>query len=75
MLLRRTFPRPAGKADIDYIYDSALRARVLVEVLQRYAARQEWDYELRDNSGGETYYIIHPVLKHIALLAGAAESV
>jgi methionyl-tRNA formyltransferase len=27
-----------------------------------------WEFELPANAGGETYYIIHPVLKHIAIL-------
>lgn len=68
VLLRRTFPPPENRQEIDHIYDSAARAKVLVEVLQEYLTRGGWEFELPANTGGETYYIIHPVLKHIAIL-------
>jgi methionyl-tRNA formyltransferase len=68
VLLRRKFPPPANRQAIDHIYDSGARARVLIETLQNYLRCGEWEFELADNTGGETYYIIHPVLKHIAIL-------
>jgi methionyl-tRNA formyltransferase len=68
VLLRRKFPSPANRQAIDYIYDSGARAKVLVETLQNYLKCGGWEFELPDNTGGETYYIIHPVLKHIAIL-------
>jgi methionyl-tRNA formyltransferase len=68
VLLRMKFQPPKYRQSIDYIYDSAARAKVLVEVLQDYSMRNEWKFELPDNTGGETYFIIHPVLKHIAIL-------
>jgi methionyl-tRNA formyltransferase len=42
---------------------------VLVDTLVRYIRSGQWEFELPNNLGGETYYIIHPVLKHIAILA------
>ena len=69
VLLRRKFPSPANRQAIDHIYDSGARAKVLVETLQRYQSSGDWAFELPDNAGGETYYIIHPVLKHLAILA------
>lgn len=68
ILLRRTFPAPTERAGIDHIFDSAARAKVLVEVLQSYSTAGDWNVAL-ENRGGDTYYIIHPVLKHIAILA------
>jgi len=68
VLLRRKFPAPADRKKIDHVYDSAARAKVLIETLQQYLDVGEWDFELADNDGGETYFIIHPVLKHIAIL-------
>jgi methionyl-tRNA formyltransferase len=65
---RRSFPPPENRQEIDHIYDSAARAKVLIEVLQEYLTRGGWELELPANTGGETYYIIHPVLKHIAIL-------
>ena len=68
VLLRRKFPPPINRQAIDYIYDTGARAKVLVETLQNYLRCGRWEVELSDNSGGETYYIIHPVLKHIAIM-------
>jgi len=69
VLLRRTFPPPEDKTKIDYIYDSLFRAQVLIETVQRYVANGEkWEYDLEQNKGGDTFYIIHPVLKHLAIL-------
>ena len=68
ILLRRKFSSPVDRQAIDHIYDSGARAKVLVETLQNYLECGGWKFELSDNIGGETYYIIHPVLKHIAIL-------
>jgi methionyl-tRNA formyltransferase len=68
VLLRRKFPPPKNRRAIDHIYDAGARAKVLVETLQNYLKSGEWEFELSDNAGGETFYIIHPVLKHIAIL-------
>ena len=68
VLHRRKFPPPANRQAIDHIYDSGARAKVLVESLQNYLKHGGWEFEFSDNTGGETYYIIHPVLKHIAIL-------
>lgn len=68
VLLRRSFPQPPDLTEIDHIYDSAARAKVLVETLFRYKISGGWAFDLSKNDGGETFYIIHPVLKHIAIL-------
>ena len=57
------------KDKIDHIYDSAIRSRLLVEVLREWINKNEFNFELDDNLGGNIYYIIHPVLKHIAILS------
>lgn len=69
VLLRRKFPAPDNRKDIDHVYDSAARAKVLIETLQCYIESGKWSFELENNKGGETFYIIHPVLKHIAILS------
>ena len=69
VLRRRKFPAPADRVSIDHVYDSAARARVPLETLEAYVEDGEWRFELPENAGGETYYIIPPVLKHIAILA------
>jgi methionyl-tRNA formyltransferase len=70
VLLRKKFPPPEDRTRIDHIYDNAARAKVLVETLQEYKKNTgEWPFEKDANAQGETYFIIHPVLKHIAILA------
>jgi len=61
------FPPPAGGEDLDYDYDPRVRAEVMAETLARYA--REGGFRPRPQpAGGETYYIMHPVLRHIAKL-------
>jgi methionyl-tRNA formyltransferase len=69
VLLRRKYPPPPDRRQIDHVYDSAARALVLIETLRNHAESGTWQFELPENSAGETYYIIHPVLKHIGILA------
>lgn len=56
--------------DVDYLYDNAIRADLLVEVLghwRREGARALWP--LPAEAEKPPYFIIHPLLKHLALLA------
>jgi len=68
ILLRKKFPPPKDRKEIDHSTDSEVRAEVLIECLQNYVHSGSWEYELENNLGGETFYIIHPVLKHLAIL-------
>jgi len=68
MLRRKKFPPPEDRTQIDHIYDSAARAKVLVETLQEYQNSGEFQCKA-DLEKGETYFIIHPILKHIAILS------
>lgn len=68
MLRRKKFPPPEDRAQIDHIYDSAARAKVLIETLQEYKNSGEFQCK-EDLEKGETYFIIHPILKHIAILS------
>lgn len=70
VILRRKFPAPINRLAIDHVYDAGARAKVLIETLQGYLRDKCWKHELEENAGGETYYIIHPVLKHISILQG-----
>ena len=74
ILHRRSFPPPENKLEIDHIYDSAARAKVLIETLQAYVTKGKWEFAVENNTGGETYYIIHPVLKHIAILCDSQDA-
>ena len=72
IISRRKFPPPQERKEIDHHYDSAARSRVLIETLKKYLTNQQWPTELTDNYSGSTYYIIHPVLKHLAILGNNA---
>jgi methionyl-tRNA formyltransferase len=68
VLLRKKFPAPKVRTEIDHIYDSEARSKVLIETLKNYVESGGWGVELENNRGGEIFYIIHPVLKHLAIL-------
>ena len=63
---------PTHKVFLDHIYDSAVRARVLIAALK---ILKEKDFRVQSNdtvnepSSNNYYYIIHPVLKHIAIMS------
>jgi len=69
ILVRKKFPAPPDCTLIDHVYDNAVRADVLVETMKRYVQTGTWDLADASNVGGETYFVIHPVLRHIAILA------
>lgn len=68
VITRRRFPAPGDRTRIDHVYDAATRASVLVDTLKAWRKCGHWTVELPASTGGETYYIIHPVLKHLAIL-------
>lgn len=70
IVARRYYPKPPRGMDIDRVYDAAIRADLLVKVMSAYARDgylPELEQQTRDE--GTTYYVIHPVLKHLAILA------
>ncbi len=73
---REVFPVPVRPEKLDHYYDSAARARVLVESLRVLSeANQDlerWTPQKKDE--GRTYYVIHPVLKHIAIMRDYGKS-
>ena len=72
ILLRKKFSPPKDRTEIDHSSDSEARAKVLIECLRKYVHSGSWEYELENNHGGEIFYIIHPVLKHLAILGKSA---
>lgn len=70
VLARKAYPLPPPGMDVDYLYDNAIRADLLVEVLGHW--RREGARALRPlpaEAEKPPYFIIHPLLKHLALLA------
>ena len=68
IIQRFKFSAPTDPTLIDHVYDSAVRARVLVSTIREWQATGTWNYALQENVGGDVYYIIHPILKHLAII-------
>jgi methionyl-tRNA formyltransferase len=68
IIVQDEFAFPAEPVDMDYIYEPYVRSRVLVEALTQYAAKGTLSGRKQEQDNAETYFIIHPVLKHVALL-------
>lgn len=70
ILARKKYPKPPRCLDIDYLYDSSIRADLLVDVLAHYVSHDKLPKALLQSpKDGDTYYVIHPVLKHISILS------
>ena len=59
---------PPTDVDLDYIFDPWMRSETLCNLLHNFDFSKEVELKNNDLSQSETYYIIHPVLKHIAVL-------
>ena len=68
VLHRQTFPRPDDPELINYFIDPGLCARVLRDTLIKLDKMPRLLEEAEPVAGGETYFIIHQVLKHLAIL-------
>jgi len=59
--------RPPEFSDLDNIFDPWMRADLLTRVLCGYAETGQFPELPQSHEGSETYYVIHPVLKHLAI--------
>lgn len=68
ILEEEEFPAPIDGMTIDYEYDPYIRAQVLAKTIWRYAQEGAFWEGKKQMSEGETYFIIHPILKHVGIL-------
>jgi len=70
VLARRHYALPPAGLDVDRLYDAAIRADLMCRVLGDVHAhdRLPMALEIEAEPAG-TYFVIHPVLKHLALLS------
>ena len=74
ILARKRYSAPIPGIDIDYIYDNQIRADLLSETLRSYWENKEFDMIISQNEEkSTTYYVIHPLLKHLAILSISSE--
>lgn len=71
LIARRLFPPPPPGIDVDHVYDGAMRAAVLVDVMTHFDEAGDLPSPSIQPDAGTTYFVIHPVLKHLALLRNA----
>ena len=72
---RRKFALPTRNTDIDHLYDGAIRACLLVDVLLDWHSRDcSFKAIFDEDIEGRDFYVIHPILKHIAILSLEKES-
>jgi methionyl-tRNA formyltransferase len=68
IVARKRYPAPPPGAEVDYCYDSAIRADLLTTVIADWATHERFTDPTDQTPGaGRVYYIMHPVLKHVAL--------
>lgn len=67
---QKNYPAPDDRTTIDHYYDPFIRSELLIEVLQYYTDTDRFTVDSQEDAASETYYIIHPTLKHIAILGG-----
>lgn len=63
----RDYPAPEDRLTLDHGHDPYIRADLLVRVLRRYAASGRFE-ERPQPADGRTYFIAHPVLRHLVVL-------
>jgi len=67
ILISKKFSPPKNKLDIDHYYDPLVRSLVLIQTIKSLLKGQ---VKIKNNeeSMGDMFYVIHPVLKHISIL-------
>ncbi len=66
IIMQKKYEKP-DYADIDNIFDPYMRSDLLVQVIKK-LKNGKLIAKKQDLSRGEVYFVIHPVLKHIAIL-------
>lgn len=69
ILLRRKFPIPTNSINFDHTEDPKMRADMLIEVLLRFIETKKWNEVDIPSIKTPYYYIIHPVLKNLAIVS------
>lgn len=71
IVMKQSFPAPPPDADVDLFYDNTLRAHVFMKCMQTVNDAGTLPVLEEQSEDGELFFVIHPVLKHIALMQRA----
>ena len=72
VLVRERFMPQGSLRHVDHVLDSVFRAEVLCRTLTLYLEQGRWP-EAGSSGEGRVYYIMHPVLRHIAVCGSMKE--
>ena len=67
IIIQRKFPPPVDRRNIDFFYDSFIRAELLTEVISNIESQNLAITSQPKGVVDRTYHIIHPILKSIAI--------
>lgn len=67
IICEEKFELPQEGVDIDYIYEPYTRAKVLSLALTEYINNNTFCTRKQEEKNAEIYFIMHPVLKHLAI--------
>jgi methionyl-tRNA formyltransferase len=67
IIYQRVFSKP-NHIYVDDIFDPYMRSETLLDIIKRQLL-EKGKFKHQNPNEGETYYIVHPVLKHIAILS------
>lgn len=69
VIAQRHYPCPTRGMDVDRLWDAAIRADLLVHAVTLLGQHGTAVAVEQEPGSGHTYYVVHPVLKHLALLS------
>lgn len=67
IVCRKSFGLPQT-TDIDNFFDNHARAETLVQAVKGFAEKGFFAETPQDTQKGETFFVIHPLLKHLAIM-------
>jgi len=67
VIYQKKFNKPNHQF-VDEIYDPHIRSETLIDIFRNNIIEKD-DFREQNPENGDTYFIIHPVLKHIAILS------
>jgi methionyl-tRNA formyltransferase len=68
ILMRQQYSTPPPDVNMDFLYEPAIRADLLIKILVYWLDVGDLPMPLTPNRSGQTYYVIHPILKHLPLI-------
>lgn len=74
ILYKKHLSVPKGFVDFDIVFDPIIRSLTLLEFLKNINNEKDILNSYQENGDGDNFYIIHPLLKHIAIKKSRREN-